>query len=298
MERESTLRTRPNAAPGVAGRTAVCPEPPRRRDRFGCGLPFSVSVVAAEIAAVNARLEAAGAKRRVAAPRGVPEDRENVSKELFLALRETRDRRLFDLVYRLNRPLVWAFCRNRVRRGPLRLNPIEILDDTFLLLWLRLDNFEDRPDSTFTGWVLAIAEHLALQAARMRRRDARRERQLQSRVDRVDVVRDVECVAEVDCPRVQGADWYLLAALCADGLERLPARWRRVVVLRDVEDRSYDEIASALAVSRGSVAMLLRRARRRLVEELCARLSPAAKPLPGRRNRAAPPPRAGSRGES
>lgn len=285
MQRESIGSTRAGSRTRESEVTvSAVGDPPRRRPRRGVGAPFALGVLAAEVAAANQRLETLGARRRVSAPTGARDDRERISKDLFLALRETRDRRLFDLVYRLNRPLLWAYCRDRVRRGPVRLNPIEILDDTFLLLWLRLDNFQDRPDSTFTGWMFAIAEHLALSAARVRRRDARRELDLQRCAPKDAEIGDADRVADAELPVIHESDCRWLIVLFAAGLERLPPSSRRILELRDVEGRDYTEIARLLGVTRGCVAMRLRRARKRLLEELRARLSP-------------PPARRGSRGK-
>jgi RNA polymerase sigma factor (sigma-70 family) len=55
-------------------------------------------------------------------------------------------------------------------------------------------------------------------------------------------------------------------------LEELPAEFREVVVLRDLEGFSYKEIALIAKVPTGTVMSRLARARRRLKELLCNRL--------------------------
>jgi RNA polymerase sigma factor (sigma-70 family) len=54
-------------------------------------------------------------------------------------------------------------------------------------------------------------------------------------------------------------------------LEALPAEYREVVVLRDLEDLSYKEIAEIAAVPLGTVMSRLARARGRLKRLLCER---------------------------
>jgi RNA polymerase sigma-70 factor (ECF subfamily) len=53
-----------------------------------------------------------------------------------------------------------------------------------------------------------------------------------------------------------------------DGLDRLPAEFREVLVLREMEDLSYKEIAEVTGVAMGTVMSRLSRARRRLHELL------------------------------
>jgi RNA polymerase sigma-70 factor (ECF subfamily) len=52
------------------------------------------------------------------------------------------------------------------------------------------------------------------------------------------------------------------------GIARLPLPFREVLVLREMEDLSYEEIASVLDIPKGTVMSRLSRARRQLQEEL------------------------------
>jgi RNA polymerase sigma-70 factor (ECF subfamily) len=51
-------------------------------------------------------------------------------------------------------------------------------------------------------------------------------------------------------------------------LAELDERQREIIVLRDYEGLSYDEIARAIRIPRGTVMSRLHRARRRLFEEV------------------------------
>jgi RNA polymerase sigma-70 factor, ECF subfamily len=57
-----------------------------------------------------------------------------------------------------------------------------------------------------------------------------------------------------------------------EALEALPAEFREVVVLRDLEGFSYKEIAEIAKIPPGTVMSRLARARQRLKELLCNRL--------------------------
>jgi len=55
-------------------------------------------------------------------------------------------------------------------------------------------------------------------------------------------------------------------------LEQLPAEFREVIVLRDLEEFSYKQIADVIDIPLGTVMSRLARARERLKRILCARL--------------------------
>lgn len=57
-----------------------------------------------------------------------------------------------------------------------------------------------------------------------------------------------------------------------EALEELPAEFREVVVLRDLEGFSYNEIGEIAKIPPGTVMSRLSRARQRLKELLCKRL--------------------------
>ena len=111
-----------------------------------------------------------------------------------------------------------------------------------LVSWSRVAAM-DAPDA----WVLRVALNLA----RRRARRARRERETWSRVG-----------AAPAAGAEPGDDelWRLVAAL--------PERTRTAVVLRYVAGCTEPEIATAMGVSRGTVATSLHRARKQLGEQL------------------------------
>jgi len=62
--------------------------------------------------------------------------------------------------------------------------------------------------------------------------------------------------------------------LITGALARINPLFREVVVLRDIEDLSYEEIAEVLQISLGTVKSRIMRGREALKEELTARLEP------------------------
>jgi len=74
----------------------------------------------------------------------------------------------------------------------------------------------------------------------------------------------------VDIELIRKAD----AQVLRDALEELPAEFREMVVLRDLEGLSYKEIAAVAEIPIGTVMSRLARARQRLKSALVKRLSP------------------------
>lgn len=101
-----------------------------------------------------------------------------------------------------------------------------------------------------TNWLITIAHNLIRQ----------RFRQQQSRPHEVELDRDVPTLeADDDGPSIDD----LVRAL-----QRIPPAQREALVLREMEGRSYKEIASILDVSATALETLIFRARRSLAEEL------------------------------
>lgn len=121
----------------------------------------------------------------------------------------------------------------------------------------------------FRPWLLAVASHHAID--RLRRRRAER--------------RLFAADADPDAPGAQAAEGgpsplqrELAAAARREllaAIDALPDRYRAPIVLRYYADLDHDEIAVLLGVSRGQVATLLLRGRRRLRAQLAARGGPA-----------------------
>ena len=62
--------------------------------------------------------------------------------------------------------------------------------------------------------------------------------------------------------------------LIEDAFSRINPLFREAVILRDIEDLSYDEIAEVLQISLGTVKSRIMRGREALRQELTGRLQP------------------------
>ena len=167
--------------------------------------------------------------------------------------------------------------RSRFTNGDSHLNEIERLFHTYhepLVRYLvrRLgdrDWAEEIAQETFVralrqeqivserAWLFAVATNLVRDEAR---RDARRRRHLE-------LLREQARAEEAVEPEPTSLERAQEAAMARRALECLSERDREALLMRE-EGLDYQEIASALELSIGSVGTTLARARRRLVEAM------------------------------
>lgn len=125
----------------------------------------------------------------------------------------------------------------------------DLCQQVYLRLFRSLDRYSGR--SAFTTWAWRLAANEALQHLRRVRRQRRilAERWLPVHSEcRFDVLESREALSEA--------------------LQSLDPDLRSIFLLREVEDRSYEEIADALHLASGTVASRLNRARRALRRKL------------------------------
>lgn len=134
---------------------------------------------------------------------------------------------------------------------------LDATQDALLRAFRFLPRFDGR--ASFRTWARRIATNVALD------RHARRKR------DRADALPEEDLVGD---PRVEAAGTALereeRRRLVREAIETLPPAQKAAVVLRDVEGLTYEEIASALEVPRGTVMSRLFYGRASLKKRLAA----------------------------
>lgn len=118
-----------------------------------------------------------------------------------------------------------------------------------------LPRFDGR--SAFGTWAYRIATNAALDELRKR-----------NRRPGLHAVGDDARPEQADTTASARTDWYPERLLLDEALERLPDDLRIAVVLRDVADLDYAEIAAALDVPLGTVKSRISRARAALADQL------------------------------
>jgi RNA polymerase sigma-70 factor (ECF subfamily) len=134
----------------------------------------------------------------------------------------------------------------------------DVAQDAFLKAFRKIREFDGR--SRFYTWIYRIASNTAMDWRKRER--YRRHAPLPSTQEGEDAVPD-----ETPGPRNAAHLRELKAAIDA-AVERLPEHYRTMVVLREVQGLSYEEIGETLGISKGTVESRLFRARERLRETL------------------------------
>jgi len=139
----------------------------------------------------------------------------------------------------------------------------DVVQDAFVKAYARLDRFDGR--SAFYTWLYRIAANTAMDHNKKVRR--RPPALLLEESPEEDAKNAVSPAAPGPSP-ARGAMTAELRRSIDDALDDLPDVYREVIVLREMEGLSYEDISRVLRVSRGTVESRLFRARERLRERL------------------------------
>ncbi len=137
----------------------------------------------------------------------------------------------------------------------------DVAQETFVRVHGHLAEFEGK--SAFGTWVFRIATHLAIDAVRKERTGRREE---MDDVDEAAVAEAGEGILSTGLgndPR-ESALRRELAGKMTEALESLPEKHRTILVLREVEGLSYEELAERLGIHKGTVMSRLFHARRKM----------------------------------
>lgn len=138
----------------------------------------------------------------------------------------------------------------------------DVLQETFIRVWKHRSHY--KTVAKFSTWVYTIAGNLA--KTELRRQRIRRTLPIRTggepREDEsVDVV-DEEAAPDEDALRSE------IRMRVKKEIQRLPAVYRAAVILRDMQDKSYEEISEILNVPVGTVKSRVNRGRARLQKKL------------------------------
>ena len=159
-------------------------------------------------------------------------------------------------------PLVSA-CEKNAYNLALRMlgdpeDAEDVVQEAFLKAYRSLSDF--RLDSRFSVWLYRIVSNLCLDL--LRRRGRRNEQPLALEDDEGE-----ETELELSDERFEPAallERSLTREAVRRGLEALPPEHRQILLLRELEGLSYEEIGAALSLEPGTVKSRIFRARKRL----------------------------------
>lgn len=131
----------------------------------------------------------------------------------------------------------------------------DVTQEAFIRLWEHRESVAD--GAAARAWTLRTAHNLCIDLLRQRR--TRRGRALD----------DIpEPAAPLETAPDRPTDRRALRDEVRQALDRLPPRDRALLLLREVHDRTYEELAATLEVPLGTLKSLVHRARARLRREL------------------------------
>jgi RNA polymerase sigma-70 factor, ECF subfamily len=151
----------------------------------------------------------------------------------------------------------------------------EVVQDVFLTLFRKVDGFDGR--AALGTWLYRVATNAALIKRRGKRAELETSLEECLPTFRADGHREGDR-AWVVADWSQSPESELLTGearkILDEALDRLPEHYRALLVLRDVEELSNEEVAEALGESVSTVKSRLHRARMALREILTRRLGP------------------------
>jgi RNA polymerase sigma-70 factor (ECF subfamily) len=161
------------------------------------------------------------------------------------------DARALELLYHRYKRRVFSLVARIVGHGDAE----EVAQEAFVRIYRGLARF--RGDSQLSTWIYRLAVNAALSHAE------RRPRRMQGE----------EAMIDLPAPAAPSTDPYLAARL-ERALTALPAGYRAVLVLHDVEGLQHEEIATVLGCRVGTSKSQLHKARARMRELLHGQVVP------------------------
>lgn len=164
-------------------------------------------------------------------------------QDAFSQLVQHYQRRIFNLVYRMVQDYEEAN---------------EITQEAFLAAWQGLPSF--RGDARFATWLYRIAYNCALKQIESRKRDNALHLALQEEHALNNRNNQNATDVQLDAQERQ--------AFVQENLSQLPAKYRIVLILRHMQDMTYEEMAEILSMPVGTIKTHIFRARHLLKERL------------------------------
>ena len=142
----------------------------------------------------------------------------------------------------------------------------DLTQDIFLKIFRSLDTFDRR--ANFQTWLISVSRNLCIDHYR----SVRKERMT---IDRDVTADDLSPVSSTASP-LAALEQRDLAALLRQALQALPPSLRTAVLLRDIQELSYQEIADRLRLPEGTVKSRINRGRKELARQIHRLRSQAA----------------------
>lgn len=162
----------------------------------------------------------------------------------------------FEQLFERHRTLVYRFAYQMTSR---RDDAEDLVQEAFVRAYQNLHRYRD--EAKFTTWLLRILTNLCTDQARMsQRRTALEQQEAAGALDWMTQGDTEDPVANLEEDRRKLA--------LRKALNALPAHHRTMIVLRDIEEKEYPEIAQILNCTVGGAKLRVLRARRALRDRI------------------------------
>ena len=137
----------------------------------------------------------------------------------------------------------------------------DVAQEAFVRVHAHLGEFKG--DASFSTWVLRIGSHLAIDAVRKERAAEKKDLDEVRESDLLDGGEGILATGLGDDPQ-RNLLRRELAGKMTEALARLPEKHRTILVLRELEGLSYEELAERLGIHQGTVMSRLFNARKKM----------------------------------
>lgn len=149
--------------------------------------------------------------------------------------------------------IAWQIVRNEE-------DALDVVQDAFVRAWRSLPKLKIESTTSFPAWMRRIVTNAAIDLCR--RRQARPQVEIEDQALKIDAASHTTPAA-MEAPGTS-VDREFLRNRIAAAMEALSPEHRAVIMLKEIEDLSYDEIARTVGCSLGTVMSRLFYARKKL----------------------------------
>lgn len=177
------------------------------------------------------------------------------AEHLLIARLRRRDPAAFEILVRTHQDRVYDFC---VRMLADREEAFDLTQEIFISIHRHMDKF--RADAKLTTWVYRIARNHCLNRLKYLKRRGRGRSEEYGETNELSITEAMGGAGRPDDAVVSKTDRELVHR----AIKELDEDQRALVVLRDVEGLSYEEIMDITELPEGTVKSRLHRAREKL----------------------------------
>jgi RNA polymerase sigma-70 factor (ECF subfamily) len=135
----------------------------------------------------------------------------------------------------------------------------DILQETYIKTYRNINDYD--PDAKFSSWIYRIAHNQTIDTLRRRKVDAS-----SFSIEQNDAAQFLRAATDIGSETEQIDTLFRIETI----IRELPETYREALILRFLEEKSYEEIMDILELPKGSVATLVHRGKKLLREKLRA----------------------------